>query len=298
VTALVPDLRPPEEGPTPGGRAEPPPATYFDRTTAVAPRPSAGAGTPGDELDGTVLFDGVVAERWASLRAVHGGYLTALAVRAVEQVVPDRAVRTVATTFLRPGALGPIELAVTLPRSGRSVTTATVELRQVGRTVALVRATAVAPVGTEDWDRSVALDLPPISECVPLSPPPGILHFEHAEAVLDPTGVPFASGDDARVGGWVRPREPRPIDAAWLAMILDWFPPAPFSRHALPVGGVSVDYAVHLHATAPALPGGDWLGARFEAERGADGLALEKGRLHAPDGALLAESFHTRWTGA
>lgn len=263
-----------------------PEGSYVERTTRVWPRP----GEPG-------TYDAVVAERWASLRGVHGGHLVALAVRAVEADAPDRAVRTISATFLRPGAVGPVELEVRAERRGRTVTTATVELRQVGRTVALVRITAVAPVQSADWDDSRPVDLPPVTECVAFRPPPGVLHFEHAEAVLDPAEVPFSESTLARVGGWVRPREVQGIDAAWLAMILDWFPPAPFARRSLPIGGVSVDYSVHLHTTGLELAGGDWLAARFEAERGADGLALEHGRIHTADGAVLAESFHTRWTG-
>ncbi len=266
--------------------------SYVERTTRVWPRPGD-AGEVGD----VEVYDAVVAERWASLRGVHGGHLVALAVRAVEATAPGRAVRTLSATFLRPGAVGPIELEVHTERRGRTVTTATVELRQVGRTVALVRVTAVAPVESADWDTSRPLDLPPLTECVAFRPPPGVLHFEHAEAMLDPADVPFSESPVARVGGWVRPREAQVVDAAWLAMILDWFPPAPFTRRSLPIGGVSVDYSVHLHTTGVELAGGDWLAARFEAERGADGLALEHGRIHTADGTVLAESFHTRWTG-
>lgn len=262
-------------------------ATYVERSTAVWPRP----GPPG-------TYDGLVGERWASLRGVHGGMLAAMAVRAVEAEAPGRAVRTVSTTFLRPGTVGPVELAVTIERSGRTVTTATVELTQVHRRVAIVRVTATAPVASDDWDTTEPLDLPPLTECVPFHPPAGVLHFEHAEALLDPADVPFSSSAVARVGGWVRPREPQVVDAAWLTMILDWFPPSPFTRHAMPIGGVSVDYTAHLHATPVTLGGGDWLGARFESHRGADGLALEHGRVQAPDGTVVAESFHTRWTGS
>lgn len=262
--------------------------TYVDRSTSVWPRP----GEPG-------TYDGVVGERWAGMRGVHGGMLAAMAVRAVEAEAPGRAVRTVSTSFLRPGTVGPIEARVQVERSGRAVTTASVELHQVHRRVALVRVTATGEVTSDDWDTAPPLDLPPLSECVPLNPPTGVRHFEHAEAVLDPADVPFSESAAARVGGWVRPREPsQRIGPAWLTMIMDWFPPSPFTRHAMPVGGVSVDYTVHLHTGAVALEGGDWLGARFVSDRGAGGLALEHGRLHAPDGSLVAESFHTRWTGS
>ncbi len=60
-------------------------ATRFDRTTAVRR-------ISDEPLRYAVDLD----ESWASLRGVHGGYCTALLVRAAEATFPDRAVRTVA----------------------------------------------------------------------------------------------------------------------------------------------------------------------------------------------------------
>ena len=87
-------------------------------------------------------------------------------------------------------------------------------------------------------------------------------------------------------------------DAAWLAMILDWFPPAAFTRALPPVGARSVDYAVHLHRPAPPTVSGEpsWLAGTFRADTAVDGLALEHGVIATPDGVVLAESFHTRIT--
>jgi acyl-CoA thioesterase len=76
----------------------------------------------------------------------------------------------------------------------------------------------------------------------------------------------------------------------------DWFPPSPFRRVEIPIGGVSVDYTVHLHRTVT-LGDGDWLEAVFESPNSASGLALEHGTLATTHGVLVAETFHTRWTG-
>jgi acyl-CoA thioesterase len=87
------------------------------------------------------------------------------------------------------------------------------------------------------------------------------------------------------------------LDAAWLVMLLDWFPPAAFTRVDPPTGGVSVDFTVHLHRPLRPLRADEWLGAEFETKVSTGGLALEQGRVFDPDGRLLAESFHTRYTG-
>jgi hypothetical protein len=270
--------------------------TAFDRTT-VAEVPATGSSSPA-----TITLD----EGWSSLQGLHGGYLAAVAVRAAEAALGGRAVRTVATSFLRSGRPGPASIELTERRNSRSLTTLDVSLGQAGGPVLVSRVTGVAgpgPFGApgpseagSSWDEAVAPVLAPRSACIPLDPPPGIGHFDQADAVIDPADVPFTSGPRARIAGYVRPLEPRPVDAPWLTMILDWFPPSPFSRHDAPVGGISVDFVAHIHRTLPFLRRDEWLVGEFTAEVSSGGLALERGRIFGPDGRLLAESFHTRWT--
>ncbi|HMK12206.1 MAG TPA: thioesterase family protein [Acidimicrobiales bacterium] len=259
--------------------------TVFDRTTSVTV----------DARDPLVVHASL-DDSWSSLRGVHGGYLTAIAVRAAESQLVDRVVRSVTTTFLRPAAIGPARLSIAPVREGRNLTTLAVTIEQEG-TVASVRITAgKEEVGGASWEHTRFLDLYPIEACVPLYPPATARHFEQADALLDPRGVPFSHGEVERLGGYVRPRERRPIDAAWLAMIADWFPPCSFVVHDPPTGGVSVDYSVHIHATRGALGPDEWLAAKFEAPVSRSGLALEHGIVVGPDGSALVESFHTRWT--
>lgn len=261
--------------------------TVFDRTTALWPI-------------STGHFDAMLDESWSSLTGVLGGYLTAHVVRAVEHVEPERAVRNLSVSFLRPTSPGPAELRVTPIRIGRSVGVHRVSLEQDGRETLHARVTTAATPPTEavDWSTD-PFELPPAPEqCEPIAPPETIRHFDHAIAVLDPTWTPFTGRPRALVAGWVRPVEPRPIDASWLAMILDWFPPAAFARAFPPVGGRSVDYTVHLHRTAPTMrrDDTDWLAGTFRADTAVDGLALEHGVIATADGTILAESFHTRIT--
>ncbi len=246
--------------------------------------------------DDAALYSIQVDPSWSSLRGVHGGFLASLAVRATEPLVPDRQVRTVTTSFLRPAAPGATQVEVVPERIGRTLSTHVVTVSQAGREVATTRITTVALVDGLEWDDAPAGDVLPPEECLPVAPPEGVRHFEHATALLDPRHVPFSHGPLARVAGYVRPLEPRPIDAAWLTMILDWFPPTAFSRNDPPTGGVSVDYTVHLHRTLDRLDPELWLAGEFHADVSSGAMALEKGTLRAPDGRLLAESFHTRWT--
>ena len=267
-------------------------ATHFDRTTTVHLLSEDGETPPG-----TFRFAADLDETWASLRGVHGGYVTSLTVRAAEAVFPDRDVRTVAASFLRPTEVGPAEIVLDV-----------VPLRPVVRH----RHRHRAP--TRPRRRS-----PPASPCSAGRPVPGGRHpcgigrrrgrrasrsRRRRRSVTSPrptcswTRPPCRPATPAtrRLAGHVRPKEARPFDAPWLVMIGDWFPPSPFRRLTPPTGGVSIDYTVHVHQTVPASAD-LWLEGVFRADTNVDGIALEHGTLSLPDGGVVAETFHTRWTG-
>ena len=259
--------------------------TRFDATTSL---------TPDSQQPGR--FTAQLDPAWASLIGMHGGYLVAVAIKAAGLVVGDRPIRTVTTSFLRPGSAGPADVSVELVRQGRSITNLTVTLSQSSRTVIVSHVTAADMVESSVWETIVDIDLPAIDDCIPLAPPAGIGHFDHGVAMLDPADLPFTHGPRARVAGYMRPIEARAIDAAWLGMALDWFPPASFTRIDPPAGGISISYTIHLHRTLPRLSDDEWLGGVFRADISEGGIALEKGIITDPSGRILAESFHTRWT--
>jgi acyl-CoA thioesterase len=258
----------------------------FDATTMLVP----------DRLQ-PGRFDVHLDPVWASLIGLHGGYLAAVTIKAAQIVAgDDRPIRTATTNFLRPVVAGPAVVSVEVVRTGRSISNLTVTLWKSSRAVVVTHVTAASAVEGASWETFRELDLPPIERCIPIEPPPGIGHFDHGVALLDPSDLPFAHGPRARVAGYMRPSEARPIDAPWLAMALDWFPPASFSRVDPPIGGISISYTMHVHRTLDHLDDGKWLGGIFHADISVEGMALEKGLIVDPAGRILAESFHTRWT--
>src|SRR5262245_46065474 len=183
---------------------------HFDRTTTVVT----------DDADHT-RFHAELDPSWASLRGIHGGYMTSLAVRAAELLTPERQVRTVSTSFLRPAEIGPVEIATDIIRNGRSLTTVNATIVQGERLIATVRITSTVPLTGHDWSTVVSDRPEGLARAVTFTPPPQIRHFEQAELLLDPNTVPVGDGSRARVAGHVRPIEARPIDAAWLTVIGD-----------------------------------------------------------------------------
>jgi acyl-CoA thioesterase len=256
----------------------------FERTTTLTP-------IAGERRSFSVDLDA----GWSSLVGVHGGYMCALAVRAAEAVVENRTVRTVTTSFLRTAAVGPALLSVDEVRRGRSMSTVVVDLEQDGRHVLSSRLTALVERTGVEWSAPATLDLPSVEGCVPMDAG-RVSHFDRVEGLLDPASLPFSGGDRARVRGYIRPLEDRRIDAAWLAMATDWFPPPAFVRLEPPIGGVSVDLTTHIHQPEMRLGDDDWLRASFEIRTSTNGLAVEHGLITTNDGTPVAESLQTRLT--
>lgn len=262
--------------------------TDFDRTLTLVPDPDH-AGEFTVELDSA----------WRSLVGIHGGYMSALTVRGAEALVEDdRAVRTVTTSFLRPGRPGPATVRAQVVRHGRSLTTATADLVQNGHTLLTSRITFLTDREGVEWTAPVPVEVVPFAECVRIEPgiDVEVAHFAMADGRIDPRRVPFTDGDEARISGYIRPLEPRVVDPAWLTMASDWFPPPAFVRVMPPTGGISIDLTTHVHRPGLLLAGDEWLTAEFAVTNSTGGLAVEHGRITLLDGTVVAESFQTRLT--
>ena len=255
----------------------------FDRTTTL--QPTERPGEFAVELD----------QGWSSLVGVHGGYMCALAVRGAEALAPDRSVRTLTTSFLHTGSVGPATLAVRELRRGRSMSTMNADLVQDGRLLITSRLTLLTPRDGVEWSTPVGLDLPPREECVRIDVG-RVSHFERVDGLLDPHSLPFSGGDRAMVRGYVRPLDGDRIDSSWLAMASDWFPPPAFVRLEPPTGGVSIDLTTHIHRPDVVLGDDEWLSGSFEVDTSSRGLAVEHGVIATGDGTLITESFQTRLT--
>ena len=53
---------------------------------------------------------------------------------------------------------------------------------------------------------------------------------------------------------------------------------------------------MHVHRSIT-LADDEWLAGVFTTANSVGGLALEHGTLSTADGVVVAETFHTRWTG-
>ena len=195
------------------------PTSEFDRAIAVVP---AGDGR----------YDAVVDPGWSAPLGPNGGYLAALAIRALEvELDPagERRLRSLTCHFLRRPAEAPIELRVEPTRSGRRLAFGRLTGLQEGREVLSALAAFAVP-GLPD----VAVWTPPLPG---VDPPPGDDGWAPIEERMPPilhrvriaprigtglfSGVPLEPGSAPVTGGWMRLEEPRGLDAALVALYTD-----------------------------------------------------------------------------
>jgi acyl-CoA thioesterase len=275
----------------------------FERATAVRPL-------------GDGLYAGEVDGGWSAPTGPNGGYLAAIATRALQaHVAPsgERQLRSLTCHYLRPAREGAIDFEVETIRAGRRFSTARLTASQDGKqaftALAAFSTGGLASAGTWSpampeagepppreagrvpfdryrrdagaWLRPVET-MPPIVQRVKLAPRFGGIPF---------SGRELAPGEAPETGGWIELPEPRPIDAAYVALLTDvWWPPSfePLSSLAI---APTIDLTIHVRAELPpeGLPDQPVLG-RFHTTASMGGLMEEDGELFLADGTLLAQS--------
>ncbi|HJR24383.1 MAG TPA: thioesterase family protein [Acidimicrobiales bacterium] len=242
------------------------------------------------EPAGPGRYTATIDEGWWIQRGPNGGYLAAIVLRAVlaEVADPQRSPRSITLHYLRPPVAGPCDVAVTVERAGRGLTTVTARLAQEGRDCILaIAALGVVREGPELDDHPTPEVRPP-EELTRHDGVPGIPireRYDTRHAVGTP---PFEYGDEALTGGWIRTADDDPIDEVLLVAVTDAWPPAVFSRMEVPLGVPTIDLTVHFRQAPPREPG--WLLVRFRSSMAAEGYVEEDGEVWSADGRLLAQS--------
>lgn len=225
----------------------------FDRDTAVAP-------TGGGRWRATV------AESWGTGHSPNGGYLLAIAARAVAAAVQRPDPLSVTGHFLRPSVPGPVDVDVEVVRRGRAHATGTARLHQDGaerlRLLGVFGelgdlAGAAAGAGVDRSPPAIA----PLQDCRSGHPelPGGIpVPLGRRLAVrFDPGSVGWADGRPSGRGelaAWVRLTDDRDPDPYALLFVVDALPPSAFE---LGVGGWVPTIELTVHVRARPAPG--WL---------------------------------------
>lgn len=267
------------------------------------------------EAAGLGAYTAELQPSWSSLVGIHGGYTAAVAARAVAAHVddPTKPLRSASVQFVSPPDPGPATVLVDVERSGRTASFVRARVVQGDRLRLLLTAICATARDGVTYD-DVAPPLPPrpVNGATEIFPPaeavphavatPGATrrgHFPNAELLVDPSTVPFAGGDEARLAGWIRPLAGEPPTIEWMVCVADFFPPTVFTRLTGPSPAATLDYSVHVLVPDPAALVGadDWVVTDLRSTHSSHGYAVEEGRLWAPNGTTLAVTHQLRLAG-
>lgn len=254
----------------------------FVRDTAVTPL-------------GDGRWAGTCSEQWSAPPGPNGGYLAAIVLRAMEAQLDDpaRPARSVTLHYLRAPVAGDLEVAVTIERSGRTLTTMTARLSQDGRECILAIAAFASTFPSAADYSTPPPQVPPADEIPAFQPHPDMPAIAHRLEIRHAIGSPpFTGAPEALTGGWLLVHDRPPVDAALLALVCDAWLPAPFSRLTTWGFAPTIDLTIHFRNPDAAIahdPSQSLL-TRFWSSTSADGFCEEDGEVWTPEGVLVAQS--------
>lgn len=251
-------------------------ATFDEATTVTALGPGR--------------YVGEIASGWDIGGNANGGYLLALATRAMADAV-GRPPLTVTAHYLAPGRPGPVEIDVDVIRAGRRMATIGGRLRSGGSDLLAVLGTFADQVGSD----GSAIDaepprLPPIDECVRMSPPLDSGFHHRVRGWVRPEDAGFKDGRPSgqpEVAGWFELPDGTTIDEFGLLMVADAFAPVVFNHGGFPVGwSPTLELTVHVRGRPEPGP----LRCRFFSQFIEHGMFDEQGEIWDSAGRLVAQS--------
>jgi acyl-CoA thioesterase len=251
----------------------------FETDTAITP---AGHGT----------YAALVTDRWNAIAdRPNGGYLLAIALRAISAELHQPDPLAVSAFFLRPGLNGPATIHTSVVRAGRRISTGEARLEQNGKEIARVVAsyTDLGQATGRTELLNAPPDLPAPEDCInPLAGGglPGVtiadrLELRYAEVPGWFTGRP---GNDPRSQFWVRFADGLEADPIALAALVDAAAPAVLDLGVM--NSSTIELTVHLRGR----PAPGWLACRVSTRHLIDGLHEEDFEIWDSKGNLVAQS--------
>lgn len=222
----------------------------------------------------------------------NGGYVLALAARAICEGLRRPDPLTATAHYLAPTTPGDAELRLDLAPDVRRLATGSAVLAQDGTERVRVLATCsdLARHQGASWTDARMPDIAPFEACAPAAataPVPVPFH-QAVDVRLDPSCTDWHGGGarEAELRGWLAFPDGRPPDALALLLFADAMPP-PMFRVLGPLGWVpTLELTVHLRARPAPGP----VAGVFRTRYLTDGLLEEDGTLWDSTGRLVALS--------
>jgi len=238
-------------------------------------------------------YDATVHDGWDIGGNANGGYLMAIAGRAMADVV-GRPPLTLTGHYLRPAAAGECVIDTTVIRSGRRLATVSATLSMEGKaTLTLLGSFGEQAPGGPSGRSEPPVELPSWEDCGRRA---SSEHQGVAPALMDrvdlriqPSDQGFAVGKPsgtAQISGWFALSDDEPMDVFALLLVADAFPPPVFNS-GLPVGWApTVELTTHIRGVPAPGP----LRCSFRSRFIQDGLVDEEGEIWDSADRLVCQS--------
>jgi len=246
-------------------------------------------------LIGEGTFAAEIEDGWDINGNANGGYLLALAVRAMRDASGRPDPISVSAHYLAPGKPGPVTIETATVKAGRQLATMTGSMRSGEREIMRVLGAfgdVRAMAGGFTSVAGSAPDLPPTDRCVIRDQNSGNVNIGLMRRVrvhIRPEHAGFADGvknGRALIEGWFEFGDGRPIDSLALMLVIDAFPPPVFNID-IPTGWVPT---VELTAHVRGIPAPGPLRCRFHTEFVQNGFLQEDSEVWDSSGMLVAQS--------
>lgn len=277
----------------------------FDEATRVSLRTSAASSAKSDT--GTEL-DAEIADGWDILGNANGGYLLAVAGRALTTALDRPDVISMTTHYLRPAQPGPVTIHVDELKAGKRFATGNLTMRRADDGANIIA--SIGTVGNLDEPASAAdaqaaeftmvrsspPDLPDPDDCYqssggPLNYVPPF--YSQVDVRFHPEDAGFMEGKPTgipRLRGWFRLRNGGDSNMAQsslpLLVAVDAFPPTIFNSTDIRGWSPTLELTAHLRARP--VPG--WIACEVTTRFVTSGFLEVDGEFWDESGQLVAQS--------
>lgn len=230
---------------------------------------------------------------WDIAGNANGGYLLAIAARALAGATGRPDPVTITAHYLAPARPGPVEIRTAVEKNGKRFATARGTLMSDGRAALAVLGT-FGDLGTTEGPERIEgepPDMPAPEACFAIEPtdtfPPPFVG--KVDMRIHPGDAGFALGEAhgrPEMRGWLRLRDGEELDPFGLLLGADAFPPTVFNAR-LPVAWTPT---LELTAHVRRRPSPGWLRCAFRSRFISGGFLEADGELWDDEAHLVAQS--------
>ena len=230
---------------------------------------------------------------WDIAGNANGGYLLAVATRALAGAAGRPDPVTVTAHYLSPGRQGSVRITTQILKDGKRFATGTATMFSGARPLLVVLGTLgdLSQAQGPELVEGAPPELPPPEDCVRLQPagtfPPPFMG--RVDLRLHPDDAAFATGRQSGrplMRGWFRLPHGERVNSVALLCAVDAFPPTAFNAR-LPVAWTpTVELTAHIRAN----PAPGWLRCRFSTRFVTAGFLEEDGEVWDSTGRLVGQS--------